>query len=91
MLTSIAYDMLVSYAVTLGELFQPDGGDDFLKSFREREYLDAHDDLFGHIWQNFGGRLEVGKLIVTADNEGQVTLRLRGRTPAGWLAGPGAN
>lgn|GEM_PF-5112563 len=91
MLTPIAHEMLVAYAVTLSELLLPGYRDALLREFLKREHLDAQDELYSHIWECFGGRLEVGRLIVSADSEGTVTFRLRGRTPASWLAAPGVN
>lgn len=83
MLTPIVHDLLLAYAVTLGEILRPDRGDPLLLEFLRREHLDAHDDLFHHLWEFCGGRLEVGRIVVTADSEGEVTVRLGGAgTPA---------
>ncbi len=91
MLTAIAHNMLVAYAVTLSELSRPRSKDALLQEFLRREHLDAQDDLYSHLWEFFGGRLEVGSLIVSADNEGEVKFRLRGRTASAWFAPASAN
>lgn len=91
MLTPITHDLLVAYATTLGELLRPSHGDALLREFLRREHLDAQDDLYAHLWSSCGGRLEVGRLVVTADSEGLITIRTRGRIPEARFRTPSCN
>ncbi len=91
MLTPIVHDLLVSYATTRGALLRADRADPFLHEFLRREYLDAHGDLYDHLWKFTGGRIEAGRVVITADSEGSVSLRTRGPASPARKASPCPN
>jgi hypothetical protein len=77
MLTPIVHDLLAAYATTLGELLRSDPTDARLRALLRREHIDAHNDLYFHLWEYSGGRVELGRLVVAADSEGSVAVFLR--------------
>jgi hypothetical protein len=78
MMTPIVHDLLRVYTTTLGALLDADRDDAFLREYLGREFLGAHADLYGHLWEFAGGRIDAGRLTVVADSEGAVSVRIRG-------------